>query len=149
MKNKTKIIICSILAFVLTLGLVVAIPFSVLGVKTSKLKADCSYLKEDTSYNEKVEMAGLELVKQHVSCGYASIEMISTYYGSPVTEDDLDARNGSISTASSKGFYKEILKSTNKLSFEGDDGLAFVVKNTYTLPTVEDMCMNIIKNIKY
>ena len=117
MKNKTKIIICSILAFVLTLGLVVAIPFSVLGVKTSKLKADFSYLKEDTSYNEKVEIAGLELVKQHVSCGYASIEMISTYYGSPVTEDDLDARNGSISTASSKGFYKEILKSIPSKTF--------------------------------
>ena len=117
MKNKTKIIICSISAFVLTLGLVIAIPFSVLGVKTSKLKADFSYLKEDTSYNEKVEIAGLELVKQHVSCGYASIEMISTYYENAVTEDDLNARNGSISTASSKGFYKEILKSIPSKTF--------------------------------
>ena len=117
MKSKTKIIIVCISAFVLTLGLVIAIPFSVLGVKTSNLKADFSYLKEDTSYNEKVEIAGLELVKQHVSCGYASIEMISTYYENPVTEDDLDARNGSISTASSKGFYKEISKSIPSKSF--------------------------------
>ena len=37
--------------------------------------------------------------------------MISTYYGSPVTEDDLDARNGAISTSTSKGFLNEINKS--------------------------------------
>ena len=117
MKNKTKIIIVSISGFVLTLGLVIAIPFSILGIKTSKLKADYSYLKEDVSYDEKVEITGLELVKQHVSCGYASIEMISTYYGSPVTEDDLDARNRAISTASSKGFYKEISKSIPSKTF--------------------------------
>ena len=117
MKHKTKIIIASIAGFVLTLGLVIAIPFSILWIKTSKLKADFSYLKEDILYNEKVEIIGLELVKQHVSCGYASIEMISTYYGSPVTEDDLDARNGAISTASSKGFFKEISKSIPSKSF--------------------------------
>ena len=73
MKNKTKIIISSISTFVLTLGLVIAIPFSFLGIKTSKLKSDYSYLKADISYNEKIEISGLELVKQHVSCGYASI----------------------------------------------------------------------------
>lgn len=118
MKKKTKIIIIvSVSAFVLSLGLAVAIPFTVLGVKTSNLKADYSYLKEDTSYKEKVEVTGLELVTQHVSCGYASIEMISTYYGSPVTEDDLDARNGAISTASTEGFLKEIKKSIPSKKF--------------------------------
>ena len=112
MKKKTKIIlIASISGFVVTLGLAVAIPFTILGVKTGQLKADYSYLKEDAAYKDKVEVTGLELVTQHVSCGYASIEMISTYYGNPVTEDDLDARNGAISTASTDGFIKEINKS--------------------------------------
>ena len=73
MKNKTKIIISSISVFVLTLGLVIVISFFLLGIKTSKLKSDYSYLKADISYNEKIEISGLELVKQHVSCGYASI----------------------------------------------------------------------------
>ena len=109
MKKKTKIIIISSVAgFVVTLGLVAAIPFTILGIKTSNLNANYSYLKEDAQYKEKVEITGLELVKQHVSCGYASIQMISTYYGSPVTEDDLDARNGAVSTASTDGFLKEI-----------------------------------------
>ena len=123
MKKKTKIIIISSVAgFVVTLGLVVAIPFTILGIKTSNLNANYSYLKEDAQYKEKVEITGLELVKQHVSCGYASIQMISTYYGSPVTEDDLDARNGAVSTASTDGFLKEINKSIPSKKF---------VKQTY------------------
>ena len=118
MKKKTKIIIISsVCGTVLTLGLVVAIPFSIMGIRTASLKSDYSYLKEDATYKEKVEISGLQLVTQHVSCGYASIEMISTYYGSPVTEDDLDTRNGAISTASSDGFLKEINKSIPSKKF--------------------------------
>lgn len=118
MKKKTKIILfTSIGGFVLTLGLVVAIPFVILGVNTGNMKADYSYLKEDAAYKEKVEVTGLNLVTQHVSCGYASIEMISDFYGNKVTEDDLDARNGAISTASTDGFYKEINKSIPTKTF--------------------------------
>ena len=118
MKKKSKIIIISsVCGTVLTLGLVVTIPFSIMGIRTASLKSDYSYLKEDATYKEKVEISGLQLVTQHVSCGYASIEMISTYYGSPVTEDDLDARNGAISTASSDGFLKEINKSIPSKKF--------------------------------
>ena len=122
MKKKTKIVIGILSGVVLTIGLVVAIPFIALGIKTSNLKADYSYLREDTTYKQKVEVTGLELVTQHVSCGYASIEMISTYYGSPVTEDDLDSRNSSVSTSSTNGFLKEINKSIPSKTF---------VKETY------------------
>ena len=118
MKKKTKIIIISsISGLVVSLVLAVAIPFTILGIKTSNLKANYSYLKEDNAYKEKVEITSLNLVAQHVSCGYASIEMISTYYGNPVTEDELDARNGAISTASTDGFLKEIIKSIPSKTF--------------------------------
>ena len=122
MKKRTKIILISVSSVVITLGLVVAIPFTIVGVKTASLCANYSYLKEDATYKEKVEIADLSLVKQHVSCGYASIEMISTYYGNPVTEDELDARNKAISTASTDGFLKEINKSIPSKKF---------VKRTY------------------
>ena len=59
MKKKTKIIIISISTFFLTLGLVIAIPFTILGVKSSNLKAEYAYLKEDITYKEKVEVAGI------------------------------------------------------------------------------------------
>ena len=120
--KKKKIIIPIILGLVATLGLVVAIPFTILGVKTSNLKSDHSYLKEDAQYQEKVEVTGLELVTQHVSCGYASIEMISTYYGNRVSEDELDARNGAVSTSSTDGFLMEINRSIVSKTF---------VKETY------------------
>ena len=120
MKKKTLIILIS--SIVGALALSVAIPFTILGIRTASLKADYSYLKDDATYKEKVEVVGLELVKQHVSCGYASIEMISSYYGNPVTEDDLDSRNGAISTSSTNGFLKEINKSILVKTF---------VKHTY------------------
>ena len=117
MKKKKKIIIIVISSIVGALALAVAIPFIVLGVRTSNLKADYEYLRSDASYNDKVEITGIELVTQHVSCGYATIEMMSSYYGNKVTEDELDARNRSVSTSSSNGFLKEISKCIPNKSF--------------------------------
>lgn len=117
MKKKKKIIIIVISSIVGALALAVAIPFIVLGVRTSNLKADYEYLRSDASYNDKVEITGIELVTQHVSCGYATIEMMSSYCGNKVTEDELDARNRSISTSSSNGFLKEISKCIPSKSF--------------------------------
>ena len=117
MKKKKIIIIIVISSIVGALALAVAIPFIVLGVRTSNLKADYEYLRSDASYNDKVEITGIELVTQHVSCGYATIEMMSSYYGNKVTEDELDARNRSVSTSSSNGFLKEISKCIPNKSF--------------------------------
>ena len=114
---KKKIIIIVISSIVGALALAVAIPFIVLGVRTSNLKVDYEYLRSDASYNDKVEITGIELVTQHVSCGYATIEMMSSYYGNKVTEDELDARNRSVSTSSSNGFLKEISKCIPNKSF--------------------------------
>ena len=116
-KKKLLIIIPSIV--VSALALAVAIPFSILGIRTLTLKAKYDYLKSDSSYSQKVEIEDIELVTQHVSCGYATIEMLSSYYGNKVSEDDLDVKNkGGISTASSQGFLKEIKRSIPEKSFE-------------------------------
>lgn len=139
MKKKTKtIIIVSVSAFVAALALAVAIPFTILGVKTSGLKTDYAYLKDDENYCARVEAGALELVTQHVSCGYASIEMISTFYGSPVTEDELDARNGAISTSSTGGFLEEINKCIPSMTFEEHTYL----KNDELLKSIHDSLMN-------
>ena len=116
--KKKKIIIIAISSIVAALGLSVAVPFAIMGVRTAGTKSKYDYLKTDPIYSQKVEVTGLELVKQHVSCGYASIEMMSSYYGNKVTEDDLDSRNRSISTSTSRGFLKEIKKSIPSKSFK-------------------------------
>ena len=114
-KSRVIILISSIV--VIALGLTIAIPFTILGIKTTNLKSDYSYLKNDDSYKTKIDIDGIDLVTQHVSCGYASIEMMSSYYGHKVTEDDLDAKNSSISTSSSSGFLNEINMSIPDKSF--------------------------------
>ena len=107
---KKKLVITISASILLTVSLVIGIPFIVLAAKTATLDADYSYLKNDDHYKSKVEVEGLELVKQHVSCGYATIEMLSSFYGNKVSEDDLDAKNKTITTSSSNGFLKEINK---------------------------------------
>ena len=103
--------------------LAVGVPFIVLAARTSALQADCSYLKKDAQYRVKVEVSGVELVTQHVSCGYATIEMLSAFYGESVTEDELSQRNGGkITTASTSGFMQEISRSIPQKTF---------VKKTY------------------
>ena len=106
------------LAVVGTLLLGVSIPFIILGIRTASLDSDYKYLKEDKIYNSKVEVTGLQLVTQHISCGYATIEMMSSYYGNKVTEDELEKKNsGGISTSSSNGFLAEVNDSIKNKSF--------------------------------
>ena len=116
-KRRTAIIISA--SVVSALALAVIIPFAVLGIRTAGLKADYSFLKSDANYSTKVEVESVELVEQHVSCGYATIEMMSAFYGNKVTEDDLDNKNhGAVSTSSSKGFLNEINKSIPSKKFK-------------------------------
>ena len=121
MKNKTNkkkliILICSFVAA--SIALAVAIPFTIYGIKSASIKKDYHYLKDDATYSSKVEVTGVELVTQHISCGYATIEMMSSFYGKKVTEDELSNRNGGrISTQTSKGFLDELNKSVSDKSF--------------------------------
>ena len=114
MRKKILIISSVVLGLIV---LIIVIPFIILSIKTNKIKVDYEYLKLDVNYQDKVEVEGIELVTQKVSCGYASIEMLSTYYGSKVSEEDLDSKNKSISTSSTKGFLKEINSSIPTKTF--------------------------------
>ena len=114
-KKKLIIIISSILVGVLTLG--VGVPFIILGIRTASMDAEYSYLIEDPNYYEKASVA-ISLKKQDISCGYATIEMLSEYYGDKVTEIELGKRNdGAITTQSSNGFLKEINKTITTQTF--------------------------------
>ena len=116
--KKKKIIFAIIYTSITAIALAVAIPFTVLAARTNQLNKDYSYLKEEIQYSSKVEVAGLNLVEQKISCGYASIEMLSAYYGNKVSEDDLSKKNnGAITTSSSDGFLKEINQSIPSQTF--------------------------------
>ena len=116
-KKKLIIIIASSLVGALAIG--VGVPFMVLGIKTASIDNDYSYLKDDNEYSLGVSLSKpLNLKKQDVSCGYASIEMISDYYGNKVDEIELSKRNnGAITTQTSDGFLKEINKTIPNKEF--------------------------------
>ena len=137
--NKKKLVIIIISSIVASIALAVAIPFTIFGIRSASIKKDYSYLRNDPTYSNKIEVTGLNLVTQHISCGYASIEMMSTYYGKTVTEDELDARNRSISTSSSRGFLKEINYSIPNKNF---------VMHTYLNHDVllKEICISLKKN---
>ena len=102
---KNKIIILSTISIVVIILIGLSVPFLALSVKTNRIDNDYVYLKEKEEYSIKQEVEGVELVTQHISCGYATIEMLSSFYGDEVSEDDLDSKNkGKISTSSSNGF---------------------------------------------
>lgn len=121
-KKKIITITCASLGVALTLSL--AVPFINYGIKSNVIKNDYSYLK-DSIYNSKAEVTGIDLVEQHISCGYATIEMLSSFYGNKVTEDELSLKNkGKVTTSSSKGFLKEIKKTMPDRQFEKHSYLA-------------------------
>ena len=114
-KKKLIIIIASVIVASLTLG--VALPFVILGIRTASLESDYSYLISDASYQEKVGVS-ISLKKQDITCGYATIEMMSEYYGDKVDEITIGKRNnGAITTQSSNGFLKEINKTITSKTF--------------------------------
>lgn len=116
--KKSKLVICICSVVTGALALAVAVPFTVLGIRTATLKSDYSYLKNDEKYSFNVSVEGITLKKQEVSCGYATVEMLSDYYGNKVDEKELEKRNsGSITTSSSNGFLKETSKTIQNKQF--------------------------------
>ena len=112
MTKKKRIILGISIGFSAALVLAVLIPFVILGIRSASIKKNYAYLKDDPVYSNKQEVTGIELVKQEISCGYATIEMMSTYYGNKISEKELSDKNkGAISTSSSSGFLKELRKS--------------------------------------
>lgn len=116
-KKKLIIVIASSLVGALTLG--VGVPFVVLGIRTAVIDNDYSYLKDNNEYSLRVSLTKpLNLKKQDVSCGYATIEMMSEFYGEKVDEIELAKRNnGAITTQSSNGFLKEVNKTITTQTF--------------------------------
>ena len=137
--NIKRVIVISVSALVGAVVLAIAIPFTVLAVKTANIKSDYAYLIEDAKYKTAVEVEGLEHVTQEISCGYTTIEMMSAFYGERVSEETLSERNnGAITTSSSSGFLDEINKTIKDKEFKKSSYL----KNDELLKEIHDSLSN-------
>ena len=114
-KKKLTLIIC--LSIVAAILLTIGIPFIKYGIKSNYIDTEYNYLIEENKITSKV-IDNVPLVKQDISCGYAIIEMLSAYYGSMVTEEDLYAKNNNkVSTSSTSGFVKEINRTIENANY--------------------------------
>ena len=106
MKKVIRIILIFLAVIVLALvGLLIK-----LKVQTDKILADYSSIYEDDKYSAPVYVEGIEVITQDVSCGYACIEMFSSWNGGDLTEEDLYAEYGKVITSTGNKFAEEMNK---------------------------------------
>lgn len=106
MKHKKIWMFAAVFAAVLVFFTVTV--FGVLARRTDSLRDDWSVLLEDPALLTAVRAEGVEPVTQEISCGYAVIEMFSSWAGGSVTEESLYAENNGISTSTGEAFAEEL-----------------------------------------
>lgn len=111
MKKVTKKkVVTVILALVLILVATVTALLVKLHIKTEGMLDDYSGIFQDEKYSEPVFVEGVEVITQDVSCGYAVIEMFSTWSGHSVTEESLYDEYGKVITSTGEAFCDEMNK---------------------------------------
>ena len=105
-----KKIIRIILIVIALIILVVAGLLIKLHIQTNRILTDYSAIYEDDKYNTPVYVEGVDVITQDVSCGYACIEMFSSWDGGNLTEEDLYAEYGKIVTSTGNKFAEEMNK---------------------------------------
>lgn len=110
MKKSVKILIAAIWSIVIVVGVILAIAFSVLAIKTKNIDNDFSAIYTNEKYNNAIQIDGINVIKQEISCGYAVIEMFSRWDGGNITEESLFNQYGKVVTSTGKSFCNEFNK---------------------------------------
>ena len=109
MKVFKKILI--ILAVVsVILAVTATVSLAILQKRTNEINDDISGIYTDERYSDPVFVNGVDVIKQNVSCGYAVIEMFSSWSGHSVTEKSLYDQYGKVVTSTGNSFCKEMNK---------------------------------------
>ena len=88
----------------------VAVALAALQARTDSLHDDYSAVLNDARYRTQAQVEGVEPMTQDVSCGYAVIEMFSSWDGGSVTEEDLYDEYGGVVTSTGTSFCDEMNK---------------------------------------
>ena len=97
------------LAFIMILGVIVIVSaIAIMEYKTYKINDNYSSVFTDEKYAEAVSVKDIPVITQSVSCGYATIEMFSSWNGSDITETALFDEYGKVVTSTGKSFSEEM-----------------------------------------
>jgi hypothetical protein len=111
MKNtKRNTILIVILTFALGLVAITAGALVILQIHTNSILDDYSSVYKNEKYQTPILIDGVDVIQQNVSCGYAVLEMFSSWSGHSVTEKSLFDQYGKVVTSTGNAFCKEMNK---------------------------------------
>ena len=133
MKNKrAKKLLIGILAFIGALIVLVVAAIGILQIRTNSVLDDYSSVYENEKYKTPIMIDGVDVIRQDVSCGYAVLEMFSSWSGHSVTEKSLYDQYGKVVTSTGNAFCREM----NKQFPEYTTTICKYLKNTELIDAV-------------
>ena len=130
--KKSKIVLIVIGGLLVALILACVVALSILQIKTNSIMDDYSSVFTSDKYKTPVYIDGVEVITQDVSCGYAVIEMFSSWNGGNITEEKLYSEYGKVVTSTGDSFEKEM----NKQFSEYETTIHKWLKNTELIDMV-------------
>ena len=128
----SKKIVSVILIFAGSLIVIAAVALGILQIRTDRMMDDYSSVYENEKYQTPVMIDGVNVIKQDVSCGYAVLEMFSSWSGHSVTEKSLYDQYGKVVTSTGRAFCREM----NKQFPEYTTTICKYLKNTELIDAV-------------
>ena len=130
--KKSKIVLIVIGGLLVASILACVVALSILQIKTNSIMDDYSSVFSSDKYKTPVYIDGVEVITQDVSCGYAVIEMFSSWNGGDITEEKLYSEYGKVVTSTGDSFEKEM----NKQFSEYETTIHKWLKNTELIDMV-------------
>lgn len=137
---KKRIVKIMLIVLIIFLAIVIVAVIALLNDKnrTAHLNNDYSAVFSEEKYHDPVNVSGVEVITQDVSCGYAVIEMFSGWCGKNITEKTLYEEYGKVVTSTGKRFCEEM----NKQFPEYTTTMHKNLTNTELLDTVYECLKN-------
>ena len=106
--KRRKKIVSVILFFAASLIVLAAVALGILQIRTKRMMDDYSSVYENEKYQTPIMIDGVNVIKQDVSCGYAVLEMFSSWSGHSITEKTLYDQYGKVVTSTGNAFCREM-----------------------------------------
>ena len=106
--RKARIILIAAASLTGVLLIAVISALIALRIRTDAVRDGWSSVLADEKYAAPVSVEGVKVIEQEISCGYAVIEMFSSWNGGDITEESLYDEYGSVVTSTGGSFAEEM-----------------------------------------
>lgn len=129
---KGLLIVCNLIMLVIIIG------FMIDNHRIRKINNDYSSIFSEKKYQKEIQITGIDVKTQEISCGYAIIEMISTWKQKNITEKSLFDQYGKVVTSTGKNFCSEMNKQLPELT----TNMYVNLTNTELIDKIYDSLLN-------